>query len=172
MPTRLLEGPTSLDVGGLGIELIPVDIHSEDAVVVWLPEQRLLLAGDTVEDPVTYVMEPTKLEVHLVELDRLAALQPARIFPSHGHPTTISEGGYSDGLIPATKEYIRALLRIRDELGPRDEPLRDLIAGPLDAGWVSYFPRYEDVHQTNLRSVASGGDDRDGVDLDQATGVG
>ena len=120
MPTSLLEGPTSLDVGDVELELIPADIHSEDAIVVWLPKQRLLLAGDTVEDPITYVMEPTKLEVHLVELDRLAALQPHRILPSHGHATTISEGGYSEGLIDATQDYIRALLRMRKEPGLQD----------------------------------------------------
>jgi glyoxylase-like metal-dependent hydrolase (beta-lactamase superfamily II) len=169
MPTRLLEGRTSLNVGGLALELIPADIHSEDAVVVWLPERRLLLAGDTVEDPITYVMEPTKLEVHLVELDRLAALRPHRIFPSHGHPTTIAEGGYSDGLIRATQTYIRALLRIRDEPSLKDTALRDLIAGPLDAGWISYFPRYEEAHQDNLRSVVG---DSDGLDLDHAAGMG
>ena len=33
----------------------PRDIHSDDATVLWLPEQRLLLAGDTMEDTVTYV---------------------------------------------------------------------------------------------------------------------
>jgi glyoxylase-like metal-dependent hydrolase (beta-lactamase superfamily II) len=153
MPTRLFNSCTHLRVGRLEIELIPVDIHSEDATVIWLPEQRLLLAGDTVEDTVTYVMEPDKLETHLAELDRLGELGAKRILPNHGSAVRIAGGGYSDGLIRATQDYIQALIRIRGEPDLRSTELRDLIAGPLEAEWISYFPPYEGVHQTNLRSV-------------------
>ena len=31
--------------------------------------------------------------------------------------------------------------------------LSDLIAGPLDAGWLRYFVPYEEVHERNLESV-------------------
>ena len=58
--------------------------------MVWLPEQRLLLCGDTMEDTITYVDEPESLEVHLANLDRLWRLGPDRILPNHGDPAVIA----------------------------------------------------------------------------------
>ena len=81
LPTRVLEGECELKVGETVLELLPVNIHSDDATVVWIPQQRLLLAADVVEDTVTYVGEPWGFEQHLIDLDRLNALGPARSCP-------------------------------------------------------------------------------------------
>ena len=51
------------------------------------------------EDTVTYVAEPHRLEAHLADLERLARLDPARILPNHGDPDVIAAGGYPSGLI-------------------------------------------------------------------------
>jgi len=153
LPTRVLDGDTELKLGETALELLAVDIHSDDATVVWLPEQRLLLAADVVEDTVTYVGEPWGLERHLTDLDRLDALGPARILPAHGDPDVIASGGYNRGLIRATQQYIRALLRIMEQPGLAETPLRELIAGPLETGWISYHPGYEAVHAENLKTV-------------------
>lgn len=153
MPTRVLEGETSLAVGRTSLELIPVDIHSPDATVVWLPERRLLLAGDTMEDTITYVSEPGGFPAHLADLERLDALGSMRILPNHGDPEVIGGGGYTRGLNRATQQYIRALMRIREDPDLRGTDLRELISGPLGAGWVHYFEPYEAVHRANLRTV-------------------
>jgi cyclase len=151
LPTRQLAGPTRLTVGRLELELIPVEIHSDDATVVWIPEQRLLLAGDTMEDTITYVAEPDRLAAHLVDLERLRQLGPARILPNHGDAETIAAGGYTAELIDATETYVEALIEMRDRPELRGAELRDLLAGPLAAGSISYFPPYEAVHQANLK---------------------
>ena len=109
LPTRLFEGQMTLALGGREIELIEANIHSDDATVIWLPEERILLAGDTLEDTVTYVGEPENFDRHLADLDRLWALDPAFILPNHGDPDVIAGGGYSSSLIRATQDYIRAL---------------------------------------------------------------
>jgi len=153
MPAGTFTGAERLDLGGTAIELIQVNIHSDDAAVVWLPEQRLLLCGDTMEDTITYVDEPAGFDAHLADLERLAALGPHRILPNHGDPDVIATGGYTSGLISATAQYIEALKRCRDEPHLRDLPLRELISGPLEAGWVHYFEPYEAVHRENLATV-------------------
>jgi cyclase len=154
LPTRVLDGATRLTIGRLEVDLLPFEIHSDDATVVWMSDRRLLLAADTLEDTVTYIDEPERLEVHLAELDRLAALGVERILPGHGDPDRISMGGYAgDGLIGATRHYLLALLRMRDEPALRDVPLRELLAEPLAAGSIIYYPGYEDVHQANVRAV-------------------
>jgi glyoxylase-like metal-dependent hydrolase (beta-lactamase superfamily II) len=154
MPTRALDGITRLTVGRLELELLPFEIHSDDATVVWIPDRGLLLTGDTLEDTVTYVEEPAHMAVHLAELDRLAALGAPRILPSHGDPDRIAMGGYEgDGLIRATQDYLRALLRIHDEPALRDVPLRKLLAEHLAAGSIVYYPGYETIHEENVRAV-------------------
>lgn len=153
MPTHVFEGSTHIHIGRLHIDLIAANIHSDDATVVWLAQQHLLLAGDTMEDCVTYVGEPESFATHLDDLDRLAALQPARILPNHGTAEIIAAGGYGPGLIAATQDYIRLLQQSRSDAALRALPLRDWIAGPLAAGTLKWFAPYEAVHRQNLEPV-------------------
>jgi glyoxylase-like metal-dependent hydrolase (beta-lactamase superfamily II) len=156
LPTRALDGVTHLTIGSVELELLPFEIHSDDATVVWMPSRGLLLAADTLEDTITFVDEPDRLTVHLAELDRLAALGAQRILPSHGDPDRISMGGYEgDRLIGTTQDYIRMLLRMHDEPALRDVPLRELLAEPLAASSIVYHPGYEEVHKENVRAVLS-----------------
>lgn len=152
-PTRTFEGRESLDLKGTALELIHVDIHSDDAAVVWLPGQRLLLCGDTMEDTITYVDEPEGFDSHLADLERLWQLAPERILPSHGDPEVIAAGGYPRELIRATQHYIEALRRCAVDPALRELGLRELIAADFEGGWVRYFPPYETVHRENVQAV-------------------
>jgi cyclase len=153
LPTRVFSGTLALDIGAIRLELIEADIHSDDAAVVWWESERILLAGDTMEDTVTYVTEPDGLERHLVDLARLDALAPARILPNHGDPDIIARGGYSRGLNRAMQQYVRTLLRARSDAALRASPLKSLIQGPLNTGWITYYAPYEEVHKENLEKV-------------------
>lgn len=152
-PTRTFEESLTLTVGRTAVRLIHVDVHSDDAAVAWLPERRLLLAGDTVEDTVTYVDEPESLPVHLRDLDRLLALGPERVLPNHGDAEAIAGGGYGPGLIRATRDYIRLLISSREEPALREAPLRELLREHLDSGDLRYFEPYEQVHRHNLEII-------------------
>jgi cyclase len=153
LPTRTYANSLQLTIGDIGVELIHTDIHSDDATVIWLPEQCLLLCGDTMEDTVTYVDEPQGFDAHLRNLERLRQLDPERILPNHGDPEVIDAGGYPAGLITATERYIRALQRSRDDPSLRETPLCDLVADSVEAGWINYFPPYDAVHRENLETV-------------------
>ena len=153
MPTTLFSKSMGLDVGRLRIELRHVDVHSSDGTTLVIPEVGLLLAGDTLEDTVTYVSEPHKLGRHLEDLDRMAAWEIGRILPNHGDPATIAAGGYRKTLIRATQQYVRTLKRCVQEPELRSLSLADFAAGPLRAGWISYFAPYEDVHRANVAKV-------------------
>jgi cyclase len=155
LPTRTFEERTTLGVGRRHVELIHVDIHSDDAAVLWLPAERILFAGDTLEDTVTYVSEPDGHDHHLAGLEELAALDPDRILPNHGDPDVIASGGYPKGLIHATRDYLHALRRCAVEPELRETPLRELVADSLRAGWITYFEPYEEVHRENLRAVTA-----------------
>jgi glyoxylase-like metal-dependent hydrolase (beta-lactamase superfamily II) len=153
LPDRLFEDRLDLTVGGLAVELHRADIHSQDGVVLLLPGQRLLLAGDTLEDPITYVAEPDRLAAHRIGLDRLEALPFDRILPNHGAPDRIAAGGYDRGLIAATRHYVDHLLAVAQDPLRRDATLRDILAADLEAGHVAYFAPYEAVHSRNIAAV-------------------
>jgi cyclase len=152
-PTRTFSGAESMTIGGIRVELIAVDIHSDDATVLWLPDRRLLLCADTMEDTVTYVDEPEGFDAHLRDLERLWKLAPDRILHAHGDPGQIAAGGYPAGLNDATQAYIRTLQRMVDEPELRDAPLRELIADSLAAGRLIYYEPYEAVHRQNVATV-------------------
>jgi glyoxylase-like metal-dependent hydrolase (beta-lactamase superfamily II) len=153
MPTRTFEERLSMVVGNIATELIAFDIHSDDGVVLWLPKDRLLLAGDTLEDTVTYVAEPDSLARHLPELERLADLRADRILPNHGCADRIASGGYGPELTFATRRYVRMLLAMPADAQLRAMPLRDLIAADLEAGTLVYLPDYESVHAGNVAAI-------------------
>ena len=153
LPTRTFNGEMDFQLGKRKLKFIECNIHSDDAAVVWIADEGLMLAGDTMEDTITYVGEPEHFATHLADLDRLWALNPEFIFPNHGDPEIIGVGGYGKGLIKAQQQYIRMLQRCRTDAALRAKPLRELISGPLEMGWVNYFAPYEDVHAQNLQRV-------------------
>ncbi len=157
LPTRTFAERETLAVGATTVELIAVDIHSDDQTVLWLPERRLLLCADAMEDTITYVDEPDLLDNHLRDLERLEGLRPSRILPAHGSPDAIAAGGYPPELNQATRSYIRLLQRMPSEPDLRDAPLRGLIADWLDGGPLVYFEPYEPVHRHNVETVLSAG---------------
>ena len=155
LPTKVFSGRMVLWVGDLEVHLIEANIHSDDATVLWLPEDRILLAGDTVEDCVTYVGEPEHFATHLVDLDRLAALDPAFVLPNHGSAARIASGGYDARILPAMQGYVGWLMGLRHSPGLADVPLREVIAEDLASGALDWFEPYAAIHSQNLeRSLA------------------
>lgn len=153
MPTETFECDLDLDVGGVQVALRSFQIHSHDGLVLWLPNSKTLLAGDTLEDPVTFVCEAEELPAHLTELDRLAALPVQRILPNHGDPARIASGGYAASLIGATQSYIRWLLAYPDDPARQSRDLKTCLAGDIAAGALIYHPAYEQVHRRNIQAV-------------------
>lgn len=152
MPSRTFTGRLDLKVGRIPVALHAMDIHSRDGVVALLPN-GLLLAGDTLEDPITYVDEPGRLAIHLENLDRLAALGARRILPNHGAEEVIAGGGYGPALIAATRLYVEKLLRLKAEPELEGEDLRAFAAAAFATGAITYFAPYETVHRRNVAAV-------------------
>ncbi|HEU5367055.1 MAG TPA: hypothetical protein VFU69_01270, partial [Ktedonobacterales bacterium] len=61
--------------------------HTEDHIAIWIPELRLVLAGDAVEYPFPSVEEAETLPILRRSLERLAALNAAMVIPCHGGTT-------------------------------------------------------------------------------------
>jgi cyclase len=153
LPGVTFEDTMPLQVGDIELQLIRVNIHTRDSTIVHLPGARVVLVGDTLEDPVTYISEVADLPDHLVELRRLRAMDIDKLFPNHGDPRVIAAGGYDKTLIDATSDYIEKMLaRVHDQ-GFLDSAIEDFIGDSLARGWVNAFEPYRAVHKTNLERV-------------------
>lgn len=152
LPTRTFEDELELQVGNIPVLLRQVDIHSRDGTVALLPD-GILLAGDTVEDPITYVDEPDRLSLHLVDLKRMQEWDISRILPDHGALKVISEGGYEREIIAETIAYIEYLTLRTNDLKVKIQPLSELLAGAFARGILNPHAPYEAVHQQNVEAV-------------------
>ncbi|ACP21647.1 conserved hypothetical protein (plasmid) [Sinorhizobium fredii NGR234] len=157
MPNRLFERRLDLQVGNRRVELHHFDIHSADGNVLWLPDDRILLAGDTLEDTITYVSEAQNTATHIRELARLATWPIDRILPNHGAPDRIAAGGYDTRFIDANRRYLERLMDAVQQGGQTAAvaPLTDFIAPELARGAVSYFEPYEAVHRKNIAALSA-----------------
>ena len=153
VPNRLFEGSLSLTIGGQVIELLQFDIHSADGTVIFMPESGILLAGDTLEDTITYISEPEHTTTHIAELNRLASLPIRRILPNHGERGRIASGGYDTSLIEANRDYLQRLLDRVDDPALDTISLRDFVKEDVAAGRILYFEPYEKVHKANIAEI-------------------
>jgi cyclase len=153
LPTLAFHDATTIQIGNIEVQLIECNIHSDDATVLWLPAQRILLAGDTLEDTVTYVGEPEYLSTHLIDLARLASLGATHILPNHGDPDIIASGGYPASLIEATSAYVTKLMAAAKDETLAAMSLQAFIAPQLGAGSLHYFAPYKEVHHNNIEMV-------------------
>lgn len=139
-----------LDGGDAAVELHHAPGHTADAVVVFLPEEGLLVAGDTVEYPFPIAEWEGRVSAFRARLERLATWGIHRVVPGHGPPTAGPE------LVRANAAYLGRLLDQAEEaarrgLDPEEPaaaiPLRGCLEGWIDpAGWG-----YEDLHRENVR---------------------
>jgi glyoxylase-like metal-dependent hydrolase (beta-lactamase superfamily II) len=104
-PTTLFEDRYELDLEGVQIELIYVGpAHTQGDVIVHLPHERVLFAGDVLFRLCTPVGWEGTYERWIAALDAIVALDPEVIVPGHG-PLCGTEGPRE---MKAYLEYVRA----------------------------------------------------------------
>jgi glyoxylase-like metal-dependent hydrolase (beta-lactamase superfamily II) len=160
LPTVMISSDTVVDLGGIRVELRPVEIHSADGLVIWLPQDHILLAGDTLEDTVTFISEPDRMPAHIANLAAMGQWGAQRILPNHGNPAVIAAGGYGPDLISATRAYLVSMLAHAHDADFLTQPIERHAGAALHAGTVSLWWAYRDAHQANLQRVAAAWHDK------------
>jgi cyclase len=153
LPNVLFEDRKKLSVGEIGLELRRRNVHSIDGCVIYLPDDKLLLAGDTLEDPLTYMIEVENLAEHLGQLREMKGWDIGKILPNHGDPDVIRQGGYDKTLIDATVDYVTQMLSRARDAGYLDGTMEDYVGHQAAKGWIRLFEPYRDVHSQNLKLV-------------------
>ena len=66
--------------------------HSSGDIVVWLPEDRLVIAGDMAfHERLLPIFEETDTRLWLESWERFEALGALHVIPGHGHPTNMAQ---------------------------------------------------------------------------------
>jgi cyclase len=154
VPNIRIARDTNYYVGDIKVELRPVNIHSEDGLVIYLPHDRILLAGDTLEDTVTFIAEPENVVAQYKNMQKLKQWDIDRIFPNHGNPDVISHGGYQKTLIDATLNYLRKVITRSHDPDYLQGSLEDYVGDSVNKGWVSIWWAYHEPHKANLSKVS------------------
>jgi glyoxylase-like metal-dependent hydrolase (beta-lactamase superfamily II) len=163
----------TVHLGELRVEFLQYRIHSRDSNLMYLSAEQTLFPGDTLEDTVTYVVDPGDIPLHIEELSRLRELDVARIYPNHGNPSVIADGGYGKDLIDAMVEYNCSVLARLGDPGYLDLPVEEFVPDALAAGTVTLWEAYRGVHRRNLEVVrehwGASPPDGTGKQMDQTT---
>lgn len=90
-PTDLVADKRELKLGKTIVQLLHFGpAHTPGDMVVWLPEQKILFAGDIIYTERLLAVIPIGNSANWIEaFDKLAALNPKTVVPGHGKPTTM-----------------------------------------------------------------------------------
>ena len=104
IPDTLLEGNTVLDLDGMEVHLIYLGaIHSSSDLIVWIPSERVLFAGDIFADcSLPMNIEGGKKWIQVLDYI-LDELQPDVIVPGHGEV-------YDRARAESQREYFKSLI--------------------------------------------------------------
>jgi glyoxylase-like metal-dependent hydrolase (beta-lactamase superfamily II) len=104
-PPDLVVGDAGMAIrgGDLTLVLVHTPGHTDDHLSVWIPELRLVLAGDAAEHPWPHIETSAGLTRARASLVRLQQLQPRVVLPCHGGTT-------EPGLLARNIAYLDAVI--------------------------------------------------------------
>lgn len=130
------------------VELFNIHIHTRDCLVGYLPQEKILIPGDTLEAPLPLIIEVGNIPVHIENLKKLNEMDIKMIIPSHGNLERYDKGGYDKGFIDNTINYLTKMLSRVNEPNFLEGSMEEYITKAVE-------PResYRGIHQDNLAIV-------------------
>lgn len=124
-------------------EVVVHQAHSPGHGALWLPEQRVLVAGDMLSEQEVPLCAETGIAAYCEGLDRLApyVTQAQVLIPGHGVPARVGTADEPMGRLAADRAYLDALTAGARVVDPR------LVGAPQ---WLLA------EHERNLAAVATG----------------
>ncbi|MBI4793384.1 MAG: MBL fold metallo-hydrolase [Deltaproteobacteria bacterium] len=121
LPALAFGDRLDIDLGDRTVQLIYTGVsHTEGSILVYLPESKILFAGDILFTGYHPYMGEGNIEEWVKVLDRIAAMDVDKIIPGHGPVSTKKD-------VRDMKEYLIAF----------DKKARELTATSQDAGQVA-----------------------------------
>jgi cyclase len=142
MPTEVFEYRKELDIGGVVLEMIHTGGHTPGSSVVWLPQERILFAGDLVFEGRYPFLATADIKQLMDVLRWLPSLEARVIVPGHGelceNAEVLRQLHYLEDIWERTADHIKQGHSLEDTL--------------KDSKYVRYsIIFYEQLHDWNIR---------------------
>jgi glyoxylase-like metal-dependent hydrolase (beta-lactamase superfamily II) len=157
-PTITFNQRLTISGGDLTLELFAAPGHQRDHIAAWIPQLRLLLAFDAVENPLPCLEDAASVPAMFATLASFLSLQPQHLLCSHGkttNPALISKNlAYLQEIEQRGLLYLQAHQPTPQELEHGSlliqYPFDEMIAGsngPIDRTFYSW------AHNANIRAI-------------------
>ncbi len=127
--------------------------HTTGDLIAWLPEERIVFAGDLIFHRLTPLVSGGSIDGGLRSLDWLASFEPEVLVPGHGALVTAGELASALGDHEAYYRFVREVADrgIREGIGPLD------VARDTDLGRFGAWPDAERLLLNLHRAYAESG---------------
>jgi glyoxylase-like metal-dependent hydrolase (beta-lactamase superfamily II) len=146
-PSETMTDNLTVEFGDKRIEVMWLGTsHSTGDVVVWLPDERLVIAGDMAfHERLLPIFEEADTLAWLESWERFEALEALYVIPGHGHPTNMAQ------VRRYTKDY---LVFIRGEVQKLLDDGEDLEAAyNIDQSRYSHLDTFDELASINAGRV-------------------
>jgi glyoxylase-like metal-dependent hydrolase (beta-lactamase superfamily II) len=131
-PTLTFSGKMTLWLGKLEVQILQLGRgHTKGDTVVWLPAERILFSGDLVEFDATPYAGDAYFSDWPATLDRIAAMQPAKLVPGRGAALQ-NEAEVKAGL-DGTRSFVSDVFAAVKAGAGAGRDLKSVYASTLDA---------------------------------------
>jgi len=126
-PTLTFKEEITLWMGSLEVRIWhPGRGHTKGDTVVWLPQERVLFSGDLIEAEAACYTGDAYLRDWPATLERLAALNPAKVVPGRGPALTTPEA-VANGFA-YTRDFVTTLYRAAEQAVAEGRDLKGAMA--------------------------------------------
>jgi alkyl sulfatase BDS1-like metallo-beta-lactamase superfamily hydrolase len=144
LPTVQFDQDYAFSLGGVDLKVLSTPGETPDHLTVWVPKYKAAFIGDNYYEsfPNIYTLRGTKPRWaldYIASLDRVLALEPELVLPSHGEP------------IRGNAEIKRRLTRYRDAI----RYVHDAVVAGMNAGKDVYTLMHE-IHLPSELQVGEG----------------
>jgi glyoxylase-like metal-dependent hydrolase (beta-lactamase superfamily II) len=146
-PTETFTDKKVIKMGTMHIEAITFGpAHSPGDISVWLPEQKLIIAGDMAfHERMPPIFDDTETAGWLESWEKFEALGAVYVVPGHGHPTNIPQ------VRRYTRDYLIYLRGKVRELIDRGGSLQDAYA--IDQSPYEHLDTFKELAKRNAGRV-------------------
>ncbi|WP_037374376.1 MBL fold metallo-hydrolase [Sedimenticola selenatireducens] len=154
-PDRILEQETFLDLGGVGLRLIPVgQAHTAGSLIAVVESDRVVFAGDVLYGGrLLAVLSQSRVAGWIEAYERLREFGDFRFVPGHGNP------GILANFKQPTYKYLTTLKQYMDQAVDEGVDLQDAIGSLDQSPWkdLADFDALagRNAHQAYLQSEAA-----------------
>ena len=146
-PSQTFKEKKVMKLGNFTIEALWLGLaHSPGDVIVHLPEQKLVIAGDMAfHERLLPIMTDTKTGEWLESWERFEALEAVYVIPGHGHPTNMAQ------VRRYTKDYLVFLRNGIQEILDEGDGLQE--AYELNQSAFAHLDTFEELAAQNAGRV-------------------